>query len=57
MRILAFALISTIIGHATLASAKQPCVTSFWVTMGQERVRVCCDQTNFCYTKYGVYSQ
>jgi hypothetical protein len=27
------------------------------VWMGRERVRVCCDQTGFCTTKYGVYNQ
>lgn len=55
MKIFAFALVSTIIGNAAIA--KQPCSSSSWVWMGQERVRVCCDQTGFCTTKYGVYNQ
>ena len=54
MRILAFALISTIIGNAAIA--KQPCNSSFWVWQGGERVKVCCNQQNFCVTKFGIYN-
>jgi len=33
------------------------CTYSFWVWQGGERVKVCCNQQNFCVTKFGIYSQ
>jgi hypothetical protein len=41
---------------AALAS-QQRCTYSYWVWMGGERVKVCCNQQNFCTTKYGVYKE
>lgn len=55
MRIFAFALVSTIMGNAAIA--KQPCNYAFWVWQGGERVKVCCNQQNFCVTKFGIYNQ
>jgi len=50
-----FALAATIIGNAAIA--KQPCNYAFWVWQGGERVKVCCNQQNFCVTKFGIYNQ
>ena len=33
------------------------CTYSFWVWQGGERVKVCCNQQNFCVTKFGIYNQ
>ena len=57
MRATIFALAAIAVGNATLALAQQPCSTSFWVWQGGERVKVCCNQQNFCLTKYGIYQQ
>ena len=55
MKIFTFALISALISNA--AAAQQSCNYSFWVWQGGERVKVCCNQQNFCVTKYGIYNQ
>lgn len=55
MRATAFAIVALIVGNAALA--KQPCNSSFWVWQGGERVKVCCNQQNFCVTKFGIYNQ
>ena len=55
MRATIFALAAVIIGNAALA--QQQCTYSFWVWQGGERVRVCCNQQNFCVTKFGIYNQ
>ena len=39
------------------ANASQFCASSRWVTMGGERVQVCCNSQNFCTTKYGIYNK
>jgi hypothetical protein len=57
MKATIFTLFALVIGNATLAIAQQPCNTSFWVWQGGERVKVCCNQQNFCFTKYGIYNQ
>jgi hypothetical protein len=38
-------------------SFQQRCTYSYWVWMGGERVKVCCNQQSFCTTKYGVYKE
>jgi len=55
VRIFVFALASVIAGNAVLA--QQQCTYSFWTWQGGERVRVCCNQRDFCVTKFGIYSQ
>ena len=40
-----------------LANYKTTCIYSYWAWQGGERVKVCCNQQNFCVTKFGVYSQ
>ena len=35
-------------------AAKRFCSSSYWVWMGNERVKVCCSN-GLCLTKYGVY--
>jgi len=55
MRAAIFAIISLTIGNAALA--QQSCNYSFWVWQGGERVKVCCNQRNFCVTKFGIYQQ
>lgn len=55
MRAVIFATISLAIGNVALA--QQPCNHSFWVWQGGERVKVCCNQQNFCVTKFGIYNQ
>jgi hypothetical protein len=57
MRSVIFAVIAIAVGNATLALASQPCNNSYWVWQGGERVKVCCNQQNFCFTKYGVYTR
>jgi len=57
LRATIFALIAIAVGHATIATASQPCNASFWVWQGGERVKVCCNQQGFCFTKYGIYNQ
>ena len=49
-----FSLLSPLI--ASPAQSFQ-CTYSFWVWQGGERVKVCCNQQNFCVTKYGIYQQ
>jgi len=44
-----------LIGNA--AVAQQSCTYSFWAWQGGERVKVCCNQQNFCVTKFGIYNQ
>lgn len=51
-----FCLASVLFGSAVLASTNN-CNHSFWTWQGGERVKVCCNQQNFCTTKYGVYNQ
>lgn len=51
-----FALFALVVGNATLALA-QPCNYSYWVWLGGERVKVCCNQQDLCLTKYGIYSE
>jgi hypothetical protein len=41
----------------TLPALSSQCTYSFWVWQGGERVKVCCNQQNFCVTKFGIYSQ
>lgn len=55
MRALAFALVATVVGNAALA--QQQCTYSFWTWQGGERVKVCCNQQDFCVTKFGIYQQ
>lgn len=57
MKPVIFAIIALTVGCATHALATQPCTRSFWTNQGVQRVKVCCDQRNFCYTKFGVYQQ
>lgn len=57
MRATLFAIFAIAVGNATLVLAQQPCNTSFWTWQGGERVKVCCNQQNFCTTKYGIYNQ
>jgi hypothetical protein len=52
-----FAIFALVVSTSTLAFAKQPCNYSYWVWQGGERVRVCCNQQGFCFTKYGVYNK
>ena len=33
------------------------CNYSYWVWQGGERVKVCCNQQDFCVTKFGIYQQ
>lgn len=47
-------LLSPLIASPALSSQ---CTYSFWVWQGGERVKVCCNQQNFCVTKFGIYSQ
>ena len=39
------------------ANAGQFCANSHYVTMGNQRVKVCCTSANFCTTPYGVYNK
>ena len=55
MKATALAIVALIVGNAAIA--QQPCNSSFWVWQGGERVKVCCNQQNFCVTKYGIYQQ
>ena len=55
MRTAIFAMATLMIGNAAIA--QQSCNHSFWVWQGGERVKVCCNQQNFCVTKFGIYSQ
>lgn len=57
MKATAFAIFALVVGNATLALAQQQCTYSRWVWQGGERVKVCCNQQGFCFTKYGVYNQ
>ena len=57
MRATLFTIFAIAVGNATLVLAQQPCNTSFWTWQGGERVKVCCNQQNFCTTKYGIYNQ
>lgn len=57
MRATAFAILALVVGNATLALAQQPCSYSYWVWLGGERVKVCCNQQDLCLTKYGIYQQ
>ena len=57
MRTVLFAVFAVAVGNATLAFASQPCNNSYWVWLGGERVKVCCNQQGLCLTKYGIYSQ
>jgi hypothetical protein len=47
-------LLTPLIASPALSSQ---CTYSFWVWQGGERVKVCCNQQNFCVTKFGIYSQ
>ena len=57
MRATLFAIFAIAVRNATLVLAKQSCNTSFRTWQGGERVKVCCNQQNFCTTKYGIYNQ
>jgi hypothetical protein len=57
MKATILATLAAVVSSATVALASQSCNSSFWVWQGGERVKVCCNQQNFCVTKYGVYSQ
>ena len=50
--------VSSLLSPLTASPAlSSQCTYSFWVWQGGERVKVCCNQQNFCVTKFGIYSQ
>ena len=55
MKYVLFAIAALTVGSVTNSLAAQPCTRSYWVNQGSQRVKVCCDQQNFCFTKFGVY--
>lgn len=54
MKYVLFAIAALTVGSVTNSLAAQPCTRSYWINQGTERVKVCCDQRDFCFTKYGV---
>ena len=56
MKRLAFVAAIALALSPSAALAQRFCTSSFWVTMGGERVKVCCAQ-GLCTTKYGVYTR
>ena len=57
MKYILFTIAALTVGSVTNSLAAQPCTRSFWTNIGVERVKVCCDQRGFCFTKYGTYVQ
>lgn len=55
--LLAVSSLLSLLSPLTLPALSSQCTYSFWVWQGGERVKVCCNQQNFCVTKFGVYSQ
>ena len=57
-RLTAVCSLLTLLSPLTVSPAlSAQCIYSFWVWQGGERVKVCCNQQNFCVTKYGIYQQ
>jgi len=50
--------VSALLSPLTASPAfSSQCNYSYWVWLGGERVKVCCNQYDFCLTKYGIYQQ
>ena len=50
--------VSSLLSPLTVLPAlSSQCTYSYWVWQGGERVKVCCNQQDFCVTKFGIYQQ